>query len=178
MKKKDGALRLCVDYRGLNAGSIKDRYPLPLIRETLSQLSRARCYTTMDIRSAYNLVRIAEGEEWKTTFRTRYGLFESLVMPFGLTNAPATFQKFINDTLRPFLDIFCTAYIDDIHIYSSCLKEHKAHVRKVLEALRSAGLHVKPEKCEFHRESVKYLGVIISRRGIEMDPSKVTTIVK
>ena len=176
MKKKDGTLRLCVNYRGLNGGSIKDRYPLPLIRETLSQLSQARYYTTLDIRSAYNLVRIAEGEEWKTAFRTRYGLFESLVMPFGLTNAPATFQKFINDVLRPYLDHFCTAYIDDILIYSGDLAQHKNHMRLVLEPLRSAGLHVKPEKCIFHSESVKYLGVVVFRQGIEMDSTKVEAI--
>ena len=94
VKKKDDSLRLCVDYRGLNEGTIKNRYPLSLIRETLMQLSKARYYTTLDVRGAYNLLRVAEGEEWKTAFRTRYGLFESLVMPFGLTNAPADFQRF------------------------------------------------------------------------------------
>lgn len=178
VKKKDGTLRLCVDYRGLNEGTIKDRYPLPLIRETLMQLSKARYYTTLDIRSAYNLIRVAEGDEWKTAFRTRYGLYESLVMPFGLTNAPATFQKFVNDVLRPFLDAFCTAYLDDILIYSSTLEEHKIHVRRVLEALSKAGLHLKPEKCEFHRTSVRYLGMIISDKGVQMDPRKISTILE
>jgi hypothetical protein len=91
VKKASGELRLCVDYRGLNEGTIKNRYPLPLIRETLDQLSKARYYITLDIRDAYNLIRVAAGEEWKTAFRTRYGLFETLVMPFGLTNAPASF---------------------------------------------------------------------------------------
>src|SRR5690606_7659833 len=134
VKKKDGSLRLCVDYRGINEGTIKNRYPLPLIKETLNQLSRAKIYTTLDIRGAYNLVRMAEGDEWKTAFRTRYGLFESLVMPFGLTNAPATFQHFINDVLRPYLDQFCTAYLDDILIYSDNLEDHVKHVRLVLQA--------------------------------------------
>jgi hypothetical protein len=96
VKKGDGSLRLCVDYRGLNEGTIKDRYPLPLIQETLMRLSRAKYFPKLDVRGAYNLVRMREGDEWKTAFRTRYGLFESLVMPFGLTNAPATFQHFIN----------------------------------------------------------------------------------
>ena len=91
MKKASGELRLCVDYRGLNKGTIKNRYPLPLIRETLDHLSKARYYTTLDIRDAYNLIRVAAGEEWKTAFRTRYGLFETLVMPFGLTNVLASF---------------------------------------------------------------------------------------
>src|SRR6266699_6563960 len=121
VKKKDGSLRLCVDYRDLNEKTIKNRYPLLLIQETLMQLSKAKWYTKLDIRGAYNLIRMADGDEWKTAFRTRYGLFESLVMPFGLTNAPASFQNFINDVLRPFLDIFTTAYLDDILIYSSSL---------------------------------------------------------
>jgi len=159
VKKKDGSLRLCVDYRGLNEGTIKNRYPLSLIRETLIQLSKARYYTTLDVRGAYNLLRMAEGEEWKIAFRSRYGLFESLVMPFGLTNAPADFQWFINDVLYPFLNNFYTAYLDDILIYSETLAEHKVHVMKVLEVLAKAGLYLKPEKCEFHKTEVRYLGI-------------------
>ena len=176
VKKSDGSLRLCVDYRGLNDGTVKNRYPLPLLRETLLRLQKAKYYTKLDVRGAYNLVRMAEGEEWKTAFRTRYGLFESLVMPFGLTNAPATFQNFINDVLRPFLDIFATAYLDDILIYSSTLREHKKHVRQVLQALSDAGLHLAPEKCEFHQQSVKYLGFIITTDGVAPDPAKVATV--
>ena len=106
-KKADGGLRLCVDYRGLNEGTIKNGYPLPLLHDTQLRLQKAKYYTKLDVRSAYNLIWIADEEEWKTAFRTRYGLFESLVMPFGLTNAPATFQNFINDVLRPFLDLYC-----------------------------------------------------------------------
>ena len=90
VKKKDGSLRLCVDYRALNDITIKDRYPLPTIEETLNQIRGAKYFTRLDLRSAYNLIRIKDGDEWKTAFRTRYGLFEFLVMPFGLTNAPAT----------------------------------------------------------------------------------------
>lgn len=176
VKKKDGTLSLGVDYRGLNQGTIKNRYPLPLIRETLNRLSKATYYTTLDVRGAYNLIRMAEGEEWKTAFRTRYGLFESLVMPFGLTNAPADFQHFFNDVLRPFLNDFCTAYLDDILIYSASLREHKVHVRKVLEVLSKNGLHLKAEKCEFHRTSVHYLGHIITENGITMDPAKIKAI--
>ena len=160
----------------MNEGTIKNRYPLPLIQETLNLLSRAKYYTTLDIRGAYNLVRMAEGEEWKTAFRTRYGLFESLVMPFGLTNAPATFQTFINDVLRPFLDRFVTAYLDDILIFSDNLKEHKEHVRQVLEVLQANGLHLKPEKCKFHQQEVRYLGLIISSGGVRMDPAKVEAV--
>ena len=103
-KKADGSLCLCVDYRGQNDGTNKNRYPLSLLHDTLLRLRKAKYLTKLDVRSAYNLIRIADGEEWKTAFRTRYGLFESLVVPFGLTNAPATFQNFINDVLRLFLD--------------------------------------------------------------------------
>jgi len=142
------------------------------------QLSKARYYTTLDVRGAYNLLRVAEGEEWKTAFRTRYGLNETLVMPFGLTNAPADFQRFIDDVLHPFLDNFCTDYLDDILIYSNTLQKHRIHVKTILTALSKAGLHLKPEKCEFHRTEVAYLGIIITNEGIKMDPRKVETIVQ
>ena len=105
VKKKDGSLRLCVDYRGLNKITKKDRYPLPLVSDLLSAPGRASVYTKIDLRHDYHLVRIAEGDEWKTTFRTRYGPFEWLVMPFGLTNAPATFQRFMNDIFQDLLDV-------------------------------------------------------------------------
>lgn len=176
VKKKDGSLRVCVDYRGLNAGTIKNRYPLPLFQETIAQLCKARFFTKLDLRSAYNLVRIAKGEEWKTAFRTRFGLFESLVMPFGLCNAPATMQNFMNDVLRDYLDVFATAYLDDILIYSTSLEEHREHVRKVLQRLKEAGLYMKAEKCEFHQTEVEYLGMIISVQGIKMDTKKIATI--
>jgi len=176
VKKTDGRLRLCVDYRGLNAGTIKNRYPLPLLQETLMPLSKAKYFTTLDIRGAYNLVRMAEGEEWKTAFRTRYGLFESLVMPFGLTNAPSDFQALINDVLRAYLDDFCTAFLDDIFIYSNTLKEHREQVYKVLKALSDAGLHLKQEKCHIHKQEVKYLGFIITTKGIRMDQKKVSCV--
>jgi hypothetical protein len=176
VKKGDGSLRLCVDYRGLNEGTLKDRYPLPLIQETLMRLSQAKYFTKLDVRGAYNLVRMREGDEWKTAFRTRYGLYESLVMPFGLTNAPATFQHFINDVLAPYLDLFATAYLDDILIYSDNLEEHRHHVTTILTALSKNGLHLKPEKCEFHQQEVKYLGLIIGTDGIKMDSAKVEAI--
>jgi len=176
VKKTDGSLRLCVDYRGLNAGTIKNCYPLLLLQETLMRLSKSKYFTTLDIHGAYNLVRMAEGEEWKTAFRTRYGLFECLVTPFGLTNAPSDFQALINDVLRAYLDDFCTAFLDDFFIYSNTLKEHKEQVYKVLKALSDAGLHLKPEKCHFHKQEVKYLGFIITTNGIWMDPEKVSCI--
>jgi len=176
VKKTDGSLRLCVDYCGLNAGTINNRYPLLLLQETLMRLSKTKYFTTLDIRGAYNLVRMAEGEEWKTAFQMRYGLFESLVMPFRLTNAPSDFKALINDVLRAYLDDFCTAFLNDIFIYSNTLKEHKKQVYKVLKALSDAGLHLKPEKCHFHKQEVKYLGFIITTNGIRMDPEKVSCV--
>jgi len=176
VKKKNGSLRVCVDYRGLNAGTIKNRYPLSLFQETIAQVCKARFFTKLDLRGAYNLVRMAEGEEWKTAFRTRFGLFESLVMPFGLCNAPATMQNFINDVLRDYLDVFATAYLDDILIYSTSLNEHREHVRMVLRRLKEAGLYLKAEKCEFHQTEVEYLGMIISVQGIKMDTKKISAI--
>ena len=174
-KKPGGGLRLRVDYRGLNEGTIKNRYPPSLLRETLLLLQNAKYYTKPDVHGAYNLIHKAEDEEWKTAFRTRYGPFESLVMPSGLTNVPASFQHFINDVLRPFLNIFATAYLDGVLIYSEMLKEHKRLVRQVLQALSDAGLHLAPEKCEFHKQSVKYLG-FLTTEGVAADPAKVATV--
>jgi len=125
----------------LNEITKKDRYPLPLINETLRSLSKARWFTKLDVISAFYKIRVKEGDEWKTAFRTRYGLFEWLVTPFGLTGAPATFQRYINDTLREFLDEFVSAYIDDVLIYSDgSLKDHRKKVKKVLLRLQEAGL--------------------------------------
>jgi transposase InsO family protein len=176
VKKKEGSLRPCLDYRGLNKGTIKDRYPLPLINETLTTVAKAKIITKIDIRDAYNLIRVKAGDEWKTAFRTRFGLFEFLVMPFGLTNAPATFQRYVNETLRPYLDVFCTAYLDDVLVYSEDPAEHEGHVRKVLQALQAAGLQVKPQKCEFNKTTTEYLGVVVTPLGLQMNPEKVSAV--
>jgi hypothetical protein len=173
VKKPGGGLRFCVDYRGLNALTIKNRYPIPLLQETLSRLSKAKFYSKFDIIAAFNKLRIAEGDEWLTAFRTRYGLFEYLVMPFGLANAPSTFQHYVNDALRPYLDLFCTAYIDDILVYSDTLAEHKRHVRIVLKAMEEAGLQLDVDKSEFHKSEVTYLEYVISTSGISIDLNKI-----
>jgi hypothetical protein len=176
VQKPGGGLRLCVDYRALNKITKKNRYPLPLIEETLNRVQGAKYFTRLDLRSAFNLIRIKEGDEWKTAFRTRYGLFEFLVMPFGLTNAPATCQQYVNDTLREFLDIFCAVYLDDILIYSKSRKEHIEHVKKILRKLQEAGLCVKGEKCEFMVSETTFLGFVIGRDGVRMDPVKVQAV--
>jgi hypothetical protein len=176
-RKKDGSLRLCVDYRGLNRVTKKNRYPIPLIGDLIDRLKSAKIFSKIDLRAGYNNIRIRPGDEWKTAFRTRYGLFEYLVMPFGMTNAPATFQYFMNDIFHDMVDVFVIIYLDDILIFSNNLDEHRVHVKTVLERLRQHNLHAKPEKCDFHTTSVEYLGVIITPDGVKMDPSKVKTII-
>ena len=177
VKKKDASLRLVVDYRGLNKVTIKNRYPLPLLSEMMDRVSQAKWFTKIDLRNAYNLVRIAQGDEWKMAFRTRYGHFEYVVMPFGLTNAPATFQHFMHDIFRDYLDLFLVVYLDDLLIYTNgTLEEHATHVRLVLERLRKEKLYAKAEKCEFHQTTVEFLGFIISPDGVTMDPKKVDAI--
>src|ERR1700761_2356807 len=175
-KKKDGGLRLCVDYRALNRLTRKDLYPLPLIGNLIDQLKNAKIYSKIDLRDGYYNIRVAEGHEWKTAFRTRYGAYEYLVMPFGLTNAPAVFQHFMNDLFHDMVDVFVVVYLDDILIYSNSEQEHQEHVKKVLQRLEENDLHAKPQKCSFHTDSVEYLGVIITPEGVSMDPSKVQVI--
>ncbi|KAJ1038769.1 hypothetical protein NDA10_001054 [Ustilago hordei] len=174
--KKDGGLRLCVDYRGLNKITVKNRAPLPLIEEQLFLLRKARIYTKLDLRAAYNLIRIAKGDEWKTAFGTQLGLYEYLVMPFGLANAPAHFQSFINDIFRDILGIYVVVYLDDFLIFSDTEEAHVKHVTEVLTCLRSNRLFAKLSKCEFHTKTVEFLGYIIKPTGIEMDPEKVRTV--
>ncbi|SPC66568.1 uncharacterized protein UHOD_12259 [Ustilago sp. UG-2017b] len=176
VKKEDGSLRLCVDYRGLNRITIRNRYPLPLIDELLDRLREARFFTHIDLRGAYNLLRIAKGDEWKTAFRTRYGLFQYNVMPFGLTNAPASFQHLMNDTFKDMLDRSLIIYLDDLLIYSSTLKQHQEHVSAVLARLRQAGLYAKAEKCQFSTSQTEFLGFVVSDQGVSMDPSKTEVI--
>jgi len=176
VKKKDGSLRLCVDFRGLNRLTKKDRYPLPLISDLLDAPGKARIYTKIDLRHAYHLVRIAEGDEAKTTFRTRYGSSEWLVIPEGLTNAPSAFQRFMNEVFSDLIDVSVIVYLDDILIYSNNLAEHRKHVKEVLRRLRKHGLFARANKCEFHAERVEYLGYILSPEGLSMDQAKVKTI--
>ena len=178
VRKPGGGLRFCVDYRALNAISKKDRYPLPLIHETLNQIGRAKWFTKLDVSASFHKIRITKGQEWLTAFRTRYGLYEWMVTPFGLANAPSTFQKYINWALREYLDEFCSAYIDDVLIYTDGpQEEHQEHVRKVLQKLSDAGLYLDVNKCEFEQQETKYLGFIVrAGKGTCMDPGKVQAI--
>ena len=175
-KKPGGGLRFCVDYRKLNAITIKDRYPIPLVQETLNRLSQACWFSKFDVIAAFNKMRIKEGEEWKTAFKTRYGLYEYLVMPFGLANAPSSFQHYINDTLQGYLDIFAIAYIDDILVYSNSLSKYKKHVGLVLDRMREARLQLDISRSEFHIQEVIFLSLLDRKDGIRMDPKKIEVI--
>ncbi len=174
--KKDGSLRPCIDYRELNNITVKNTYPLPLMSSAFERLQGASVFTKLDLRNAYHLVRIRKGDEWKTAFNTPRGHFEYLVMPFGLSNSPAVFQALVNDVLRDMVDQFIYVYLDDILIFSSSLQEHVQHVRRVLQRLLENGLFVKAEKCDFHAQSVSFLGYIISSEGMRMDPDKVKAV--
>lgn len=178
VKKADGGLRFCCDYRGLNAITKKDRYPLPLIHETLRTLTGMTYFSKVDVRAAFNKLRVRAGDEWKTAFGTRFGLFEWTVLPFGLSGGPATFQRYINNTLREFLDICCTAYMDDVLIYSNGTEEdHMAKVRQVIEKLLGAGLRLDSQKSAFAMKQVRYLGFIIEAGvGVKADPEKTRAI--
>uniref|UniRef100_A0A3B3HJF8 Gypsy retrotransposon integrase-like protein 1 n=1 Tax=Oryzias latipes TaxID=8090 RepID=A0A3B3HJF8_ORYLA len=176
VEKKDKSLRPCIDYRELNQITIKDKYSLPLISSVFDSIQEARIFSKLDLRNAYHLVRMREGDEWKTAFNTPLGHFEYLVMPFGLTNAPATFQRLVNDVLRDFLNQFVFVYLDDILIYSKDPKNHQNHVRLVLQRLAENQLFVKAEKCQFHTTSIPFLGYIFEAGSIRPDPAKITAV--
>ncbi|KAL0458791.1 UNVERIFIED_CONTAM: Retrovirus-related Pol polyprotein from transposon [Sesamum latifolium] len=178
VKKKDGSMRLCIDYRQLNRITIKNKYPLPRIDDLLDQLKGATVFSKIDLRSGYWQLRIEEGSISKTAFRTRYGHYEFVVMPFGLTNAPAAFMSLMNKTLQPFLDQFVIVFIDDILIYSRSPKEHEQHLRTVLQILREKQLYAKFSKCEFWMEEIAFLGHVVSKEGVQPDPAKVRAILE
>lgn len=179
VKKKDGSLRLVQDYRRLNSMTIKNSYPLPLISDIITKLSKAKYFTKLDVRWGFNNVRIKEGDEWKAAFRTNRGLFEPLVMFFGLTNSPATFQTMMNDIFIELIDgNVVIVYMDDILIFTETLEHHREVVKRVLEVLQRNKLYLKAEKCEFEKEKIEYLGLIISQGKIEMDPVKVEGVSK
>ncbi|GJR80313.1 putative reverse transcriptase domain-containing protein [Tanacetum coccineum] len=178
VKKKDGSMRLCIDYRELNRITIRNRYPLPRIDDLFDQLQGAKYFSKIDLRSGYHQLRVREHDISKTAFRTRYGHYEFLVMPFGLTNAPAVFMDLMNRIFHEYLDKFVIVFIDDILVYSKSEEEHERHLRIVLEILRQKKLYAKFSKCEFWLQQVTFLGHIVSTDGIIMDPSKVEAITK
>ncbi|KAF5785586.1 putative nucleotidyltransferase, Ribonuclease H [Helianthus annuus] len=178
VKKKDGSMRLCIDYRELNKITIRNRYPLPRIDDLFDQLQGAKCFSKIDLRSGYHQLKIKDSDIPKSAFRTRYGHYEFLVMPFGLTNAPVVFMDLMNRVFHEFLDKFVIVFIDDILVYSKSKEEHEYHLRTVLEILRQKKLYAKFSKCELWLDQVAFLGHVVSDEGISMDPAKVEAITK
>ena len=174
VKKKDGSMRLCIDYRELNKVTIRNQYPLPRIDNLFDQLQGAKVFSKIDLRSGYHQLRVHDEDVPKTAFRTRYGHFEFLVMPFGLTNAPSAFMDLMNRIFRPYLDQFVIEFIDDILIYSGSGEEHAEHLRIILQTLQEHRLYAKLSKCQFWLDSVAFLGHIVSAEGVLVDPQKVS----
>ncbi|KAL4026376.1 hypothetical protein IC575_014805 [Cucumis melo] len=176
VKKKDGSMRLCIDYRELNKVTVKNRYPLPRIDDLFDQLQGATVFSKIDLRSGYHQLRIKNEDIPKTAFRSRYGHYEFIVMSFGLTNAPAVFMDLMNRVFREFLDTFVIVFIDDILIYSKTEAEHEEHLRMVLQTLRDNKLYAKFSKCEFWLKQVSFLGHVVSKAGVSVDPAKIEAV--
>jgi len=177
VKKKDGTMRMCIDYRELNNITINNKYPLPRIDDLFDQLQGAGIFSKIDLPSGYHQLKIRREDVPKTTFRTRYGHYKFLVMPYRLANTPAAFMDIMNRVFKEFLDQFVVVFIDDILIYSKSPKEHEGHWRIVPQKLRDERFYAKFSKCEFWLERISFLGHVISKEGITVDPQKIEAVV-
>uniref|UniRef100_A0A388L5R7 Reverse transcriptase domain-containing protein n=1 Tax=Chara braunii TaxID=69332 RepID=A0A388L5R7_CHABU len=174
--KKEGELRMCIDYRGLNAITVKNVEPLPRIDDLLDRVQGCKYFSKIDLKSGYHQIEVHPDDQYKTAFRTRYGHYVFIVMPFGLTNAPTTSQRCMNDLFRPWLDKFKVVYLNDILVFSKTLQEHQSHLRQILEKLREASFKINAKKCEWAKTQVLYLGHVLDGDGIKPEDSKIAAI--
>lgn len=176
VRKKDGTWRFCVDYKHLNAQTVKNKHPMPIVKELIDELAGAQWFSKLDFRAGYHQIYINPDDTHKTAFRTHSGLYEFLVMPFGLTNAPATFQGIMNLVFAPLLRKGILVFMDDILIYAKTLPEHLELLQQVFQILRAHRFYIKLSKCSFAQTEVEYLGHVISGKGVATEASKVAAV--